>query len=80
MISTTMRVTYAQERYLGGLSCLKCGGLIIAPEASEFMSDEQIRHAWSCDECDHEFQTLIRFQRSPMLRMTNRKKRALDQL
>jgi hypothetical protein len=61
MISTTMRVTYAQERYLGGLSCPKCGGLIIAPEASEFISDEQIRHAWSCDECDYEFQTLIRF-------------------
>jgi Zn ribbon nucleic-acid-binding protein len=61
MISTTMRGTCAQERYLGGPSCPKCGGLIIAPETSELMSDEQIRHTWSCDECGYKFQTLIRF-------------------
>jgi DNA-directed RNA polymerase subunit M/transcription elongation factor TFIIS len=49
----------AQKQYLGGSSCPKCGSLIIAAEASQFMGDKQIRHKWSCDECGYEFHTLI---------------------
>ena len=49
----------ARKGYFGGPACPKCGDLIVAAEASEFMGDEQIRHKWSCDECGYEFHTLI---------------------
>jgi predicted RNA-binding Zn-ribbon protein involved in translation (DUF1610 family) len=55
----------ARREYLGRPPCPKCGILIIAAEASQFMGDKQIRHKWSCDECGHEFHTLISLSAEP---------------
>jgi hypothetical protein len=59
----TLRVTvptsYIHERYLGRPSCPKCGELLMAPEYSECLSRNDVRHAWVCDKCDYGFQTLI---------------------
>jgi hypothetical protein len=63
MVSVAMPMNHAHERYSGRPSCPKCGILVIAPEVSEYESSGDIRHTWSCRECDYEFQTLIALRR-----------------
>jgi len=53
--------SYLHERYLGRPSCPKCGELLMAPEHSECLSRNNVRHVWMCDKCDYGFETLIRF-------------------
>ena len=61
----TLRVTvptsFIHERYFGRPSCPKCGELLIAPEYSECLDRNDVRHVWMCDKCDYGFETLIRF-------------------
>ncbi len=52
---------YLHERYFGRPSCAKCGELMMAPESSEHLNGNNIRHIWLCDGCDYRFETLIRF-------------------
>ena len=44
------------------LAFLPDGRLLVA-EQSEFNLKGRIRHAWSCDDCGHEFVTSIRLRR-----------------
>jgi DNA-directed RNA polymerase subunit RPC12/RpoP len=39
--------------------CSRCGDKLIAPEMSEFISEEEVRHHWSCARCGHEFETTV---------------------
>jgi hypothetical protein len=39
--------------------CAQCGGMLFAPEWSEYIDDRRIRHLWSCDSCDYRFETLV---------------------
>jgi hypothetical protein len=55
-----MRMRFLHERYFGRPSCPKCGELMTAPEHSE-CGGEAIRHFWSCEGCDHRFESLITF-------------------
>jgi len=48
------------SRRLALPSCPKCNDLLFAPAASEFISKTQVRHAWSCDACGHQFTTSVR--------------------
>jgi hypothetical protein len=57
--SLAMPMNYAHDEYLGRPSCPKCGALIAAPEVSTYVTGSQIRHKWSCDDCDYHFHTLI---------------------
>jgi ribosomal protein L37AE/L43A len=61
----TLRVTvptsYIHERYFGRPSCPKCGELLMAPEYSQCLDRNDVRHVWMCDKCDYAFETLIRF-------------------
>ena len=61
----TLRVTvptsYIHERYLGRPSCPKCGELLMAPEYSQCLDRNDVRHVWMCDKCDYGFETLLRF-------------------
>ena len=41
------------------LGCSRCGDKLIAPEASEFVSEEEVRQRWSCTRCGHEFETTV---------------------
>ena len=67
--SMTLRVTaptsYIHERYLGPPSCPKCGELLMAPEGSECLDRNDVRHVWMCDKFDYGFETLIRFNVPP---------------
>ena len=53
--------SYLHERYLGRPSCPKCGELLMAPEYSQCLDRNDVRHVWMCDKCDYGFETLIRF-------------------
>jgi hypothetical protein len=57
--SLKMPMNYAHDEYLGRPSCPKCGTLVVAPETSAYVSDNQIRHGWSCVDCDYDFRTII---------------------
>jgi hypothetical protein len=39
------------------VSCAQCGDSLFAAEWSEYLDDCRIRHLWSCDRCDYEFET-----------------------
>ena len=39
--------------------CPRCGSVLLIAEESAFNLRGRIRHAWSCDECAHEFVTSI---------------------
>jgi uncharacterized protein YhaN len=43
------------------LSANDRGELMVAPESSEYLSGDEVRHIWICDGCDYPFETLIRF-------------------
>ena len=36
-----------------GLVCTECNELLIAPNRSEYVSESQVRHLWSCETCGH---------------------------
>jgi len=42
-------------------ACPHCRQPVVAPEASEFVSEDKVRHFWSCDSCGHDFATSVRF-------------------
>ncbi len=44
---------------LGRPNCPRCGSVLLIAEESEFDLKGRIRHAWSCDDCAHEFVTSI---------------------
>ena len=44
---------------LGRPNCPRCGSVLLIAEESEFNDKGQIRHAWTCDDCAHEFVTAI---------------------
>ena len=39
--------------------CPRCGSIVLMAERAAFNPDGRIRHTWSCDDCGHEFVTLI---------------------
>jgi transcription elongation factor Elf1 len=47
-------------RSFGMRNCPHCWQVVVAPDASEFVSEEKVRHFWSCDSCGHEFATSVR--------------------
>ena len=47
----------------GRPNCPHCGSVLLVAEQSEFNLKGRIRHAWSCDDCGHEFVTSIRLRR-----------------
>jgi hypothetical protein len=40
-----------------GMACTECKDLLIAPEWSEHVSEDHVRHFWSCDNCGHSWAT-----------------------
>jgi ribosomal protein L37AE/L43A len=48
------------SRRIAPPSCPNCNDLLFAPAASEFVTENRVRHIWSCDACGHEFSTSVR--------------------
>lgn len=42
----------------GRPKCPRCGSILLIAEESQF-NLSRIRHAWTCDDCGHEFVTSI---------------------
>jgi hypothetical protein len=40
-----------------GIACILCNDSLIAPNLSEYVSERHVRHSWSCESCDHQFET-----------------------
>ena len=45
----------------GNNRCPQCRAWLLAPDWSEYVSEQRVRHAWSCDECSYEFETTVFF-------------------
>ena len=44
----------------GRPKCPRCGSVLLMADESQFNLRGRIRHAWTCDDCAHEFVTSIR--------------------
>jgi hypothetical protein len=42
-------------------NCPQCGAWLLAPDWSEYLSERCVRHTWSCDACNYEFETAVYF-------------------
>jgi hypothetical protein len=41
------------------MGCTECSELLIAPKWSAHVSEEKVRHFWSCDNCGREIEMLV---------------------
>ena len=42
-----------------GMTCTDCSELVIAPKSSAHVSNHEVRHFWSCDNCGHEIEMVV---------------------
>jgi hypothetical protein len=47
-----------------GMACTVCNEIVIAPTWSEYVSKEEVRHFWFCENCGHDIHTVINFENS----------------
>lgn len=40
-------------------ACPRCGDMLFAASATEFLGHGEIRNTWSCESCEHEFRTAL---------------------
>jgi len=45
-----------------GIACIRCNDSLIAPNWSEYVSENHVRHSWSCESCGHQFETSDRLR------------------
>ena len=41
-----------------GISCVRCGEELIAPDKSEYSAGTHIRHLWHCPKCSARFESI----------------------
>jgi transcription elongation factor Elf1 len=46
-----------------GIACPECNDPLIAPSGSEYVSEQEIRHFWSCENCGHQVEMVVDFGR-----------------
>ena len=51
----------SNPRSLFGINCFRCGDELIAPERTEYLDDQVIRHLWHCPKCNGRFESFPRF-------------------
>ena len=51
---TTTASTYEPDC---GTTCIQCGDALIAPECSEFVSEQLVLNLWTCTKCGCRFET-----------------------
>jgi len=42
-------------------NCPQCSEALLAPDWSEYLSEDRIRHTWSCEACGYRFETTVIF-------------------
>jgi hypothetical protein len=53
--------TVLDPRSLFGVTCVRRGNDLIAPENSKHLEDRRIRHLWRCPKCGVRFEVFLRF-------------------
>jgi hypothetical protein len=46
------------------VECAQCGEQLFAPEWSEYLDENGVRHLWKCDACDYAFETTVSYATS----------------
>jgi hypothetical protein len=41
------------------MACSECNDLLVAPASSAYVSNHEVRHVWSCDNCGHEVEMAV---------------------
>jgi len=54
----------------GKWPCIQCGASIIAPLWSEYVDECQVRHQWTCDDCQSHFEERVTFGPGGKIRNT----------
>ena len=44
---------------LGRPACPRCGEALFAATATEFLGAGRIQNTWSCENCDHQFRSMV---------------------
>ena len=57
-----------------GITCTECNELVIAPRASAHVSNHEVRHFWSCENCGHEIEMAVNLR----LYTTSRQSKSLE--
>ena len=52
-----MVVTSTNNYFPYGIACAECNDRLIGPNWLEYLSEHHIRHSWSCESCDYQFET-----------------------
>src|SRR5262245_58527858 len=42
-----------------GMTCTECNKLVIAPRSSAHVTNHEVRHFWSCENCGHEIEMTV---------------------
>ena len=42
-----------------GMTCTECNELVIAPRSSAHVSNHEVGHFWSCDNCGNEIEMVV---------------------
>jgi transcription elongation factor Elf1 len=42
-----------------GMACTECNDLLVAPRRSAYVSNHEVRHVWSCENCGREIETVV---------------------
>jgi len=54
-----MLTTGMDNRARSGMACSECNDLLIAPKSSAYVSNLEVRHVWSCENCGHEIEMAV---------------------
>ena len=54
-----MLTTGMDNRARPGMACSKCNDLLVAPKSSAYVSNHEVRHVWSCENCGHEIEMAV---------------------
>jgi len=57
-------VSIVMDRYSPyGIVCTQCNASLIAPHWSEYVSKDEVRHSWCCENCGHRIVTAVTYVR-----------------
>jgi RNase P subunit RPR2 len=54
-----MLTTGMDNRARSGMACSECNDLLVAPKWSAYVSNHEVRHVWSCENCGHEIEMAV---------------------
>jgi hypothetical protein len=54
-----MLTTGMDNRARSGMACTECNDLLVAPKWSAYVSNREVRHVWSCENCGHEIEMAV---------------------